>query len=71
MTPHKSLMEEKMRHIAVQEAMTQIRGLKVELITNTCGNTGVDICVKTTFFGQEISTSNTFIPFPKDGGNNG
>lgn len=71
MTPHKSLMEEKIRNIAIKEAMQQIHGLKVELITNTCGNVGVNIIVKTTFYGQEISTTNTFINFPKDGGNNG
>lgn len=71
MTPHQSLMEEKMHNIAVQEAMKQIRGLKVELITNTCGNSGVSIHVKTTFYGQEISNTSTFIAFPKDGGNNG
>lgn len=70
-TPHKSLMEDKIRMIAMQEAMQQIRGLKVELIINTCGNVGVSVCAKTTCYGQEISTSNTFIPYPKDGGNNG
>lgn len=70
-TPHKSLMEDRMHQIAMQQIMQHIRGLKVELITNTSSNIGVHVTVKTTLLGQEISTSNTFIAFPKDGGNNG
>lgn len=70
-TPHKSLMEDRIRMIAMQEAIQHIRGIKVELITNTSSNVGVTVTAKTTLFGQVISVESTFIVFPKDGGTNG
>lgn len=68
-TPHKSLIEDRMRVIAMQEVMQHIKCLKVELHTNSCNDTGVVLEVRTTLLGQNISSNTIFIPFPKTGGN--
>lgn len=69
-TPHKSLMEDKIRMIAMQEVIQHMKCMKVELRTNVCGDSGVMVEVVTTFLGQNISSNSIFIPYQKSGGNN-